>query len=357
MPSGNRETERKGNAPVNTGPSPNSDGRVNNPVEEANEPARGYIAKQIEVDDESLLVRNILKHGKVFRSGQPRSCIHYRKRRQLGTTQIEEALTSFQRRNVLAHRTPFQYYHVQMTDVRLSGIRQWTVWFCEHGCTLVSGIVNSGLGSVFLDSISLLLRCASTVHYYCVAAALFVGLYLEPRVSCQASYPLSSNSPRRYGHSAPPGQLLITIGIVCEGSIDPRATAGAGHRTEPFLTPFPIARRLDSDLPGIVLVCVMCATAHGCGITDLNDPAHSVLTWELLDHHPQRAACSGTVVFVVAWRGSCFSNGSTITPSVIDDSAIDSPTGERRDPSDASQGHSSRPPGGPCTHGRSRGER
>ncbi|KRX13222.1 hypothetical protein T07_9710 [Trichinella nelsoni] len=41
VPSGKRETERKGNAPVNTGPSPNSDGRVNNPVEEADEPARG----------------------------------------------------------------------------------------------------------------------------------------------------------------------------------------------------------------------------------------------------------------------------------------------------------------------------
>ncbi|KRX31906.1 hypothetical protein T09_7751, partial [Trichinella sp. T9] len=41
----------------------------------------GYIAKQIAADDESLLVRNILKHEKVFRSGQPRSCIHYRKRR------------------------------------------------------------------------------------------------------------------------------------------------------------------------------------------------------------------------------------------------------------------------------------
>ncbi|KRX26061.1 hypothetical protein T07_2606 [Trichinella nelsoni] len=37
----------------------------------------GYIAKQIAADDESLLVRNILKHEKVFRSGQPRSCIHY----------------------------------------------------------------------------------------------------------------------------------------------------------------------------------------------------------------------------------------------------------------------------------------
>ncbi|KRY38708.1 hypothetical protein T01_2600 [Trichinella spiralis] len=41
MPSGKRETERKGNAPVNTGPSPNSDGRANNMVEEADEPARG----------------------------------------------------------------------------------------------------------------------------------------------------------------------------------------------------------------------------------------------------------------------------------------------------------------------------
>ncbi|KRX13251.1 hypothetical protein T07_10240 [Trichinella nelsoni] len=41
MPSGKRETERKGNAPVNTGPSPNSDGRANNLVEEADEPARG----------------------------------------------------------------------------------------------------------------------------------------------------------------------------------------------------------------------------------------------------------------------------------------------------------------------------
>ncbi|KRX13149.1 hypothetical protein T07_10578 [Trichinella nelsoni] len=35
MPSGKRETERKGNAPVNTGLSPNSDGRANNTVEEA----------------------------------------------------------------------------------------------------------------------------------------------------------------------------------------------------------------------------------------------------------------------------------------------------------------------------------
>ncbi|KRX60728.1 hypothetical protein T09_1391 [Trichinella sp. T9] len=75
----------------------------------------------------------------------------------------------------------FMTSYYRFLNVRLSGIRQWTVWFCEHGCTLVSGIVNSGLGSVFSDSISLLLRCASTVHYYCVAAALFVGLYLEPR--------------------------------------------------------------------------------------------------------------------------------------------------------------------------------
>ncbi|KRX62404.1 hypothetical protein T09_15411 [Trichinella sp. T9] len=41
MPSGKRETEKKGNTPVNTGPSPNSDGRANNLVEEADEPARG----------------------------------------------------------------------------------------------------------------------------------------------------------------------------------------------------------------------------------------------------------------------------------------------------------------------------
>ncbi|KRY12738.1 hypothetical protein T12_16090 [Trichinella patagoniensis] len=37
MPSGKRETERKGNAPVNTGPSPNRDGCTNNTVEEAEE--------------------------------------------------------------------------------------------------------------------------------------------------------------------------------------------------------------------------------------------------------------------------------------------------------------------------------
>ncbi|KRY28505.1 hypothetical protein T01_13813 [Trichinella spiralis] len=41
MPSGKLETEREGNAPVNTGPSPNSDGRTNNLVEEADEHARG----------------------------------------------------------------------------------------------------------------------------------------------------------------------------------------------------------------------------------------------------------------------------------------------------------------------------
>ncbi|KRY24962.1 hypothetical protein T03_6824 [Trichinella britovi] len=40
MPSVKRETERKVNAPVDTGPSPNSDERVNNPTEGANEPAR-----------------------------------------------------------------------------------------------------------------------------------------------------------------------------------------------------------------------------------------------------------------------------------------------------------------------------
>ncbi|KRX37052.1 Transposon Ty3-G Gag-Pol polyprotein [Trichinella murrelli] len=41
MPSGKREAERKGNPPVNTGPSPNSDGRANNTMKEANEPAGG----------------------------------------------------------------------------------------------------------------------------------------------------------------------------------------------------------------------------------------------------------------------------------------------------------------------------
>ncbi|KRZ85358.1 hypothetical protein T08_9211, partial [Trichinella sp. T8] len=40
MPSVKRETERKVNAPVDTGPSPNSDERVNNPTEGANEPTR-----------------------------------------------------------------------------------------------------------------------------------------------------------------------------------------------------------------------------------------------------------------------------------------------------------------------------
>ncbi|KRY54993.1 hypothetical protein T03_9296 [Trichinella britovi] len=41
MPSGKRDTERKVNAPVNTGPSPDSDERVNNPTEGADESARG----------------------------------------------------------------------------------------------------------------------------------------------------------------------------------------------------------------------------------------------------------------------------------------------------------------------------
>ncbi|KRZ95756.1 hypothetical protein T08_619 [Trichinella sp. T8] len=41
MPSGKREAERKGNAPVNTGPLPNSDGRTDNTVKEADDYARG----------------------------------------------------------------------------------------------------------------------------------------------------------------------------------------------------------------------------------------------------------------------------------------------------------------------------
>ncbi|KRY40829.1 hypothetical protein T01_15234 [Trichinella spiralis] len=47
MPSGKRETERKGNAPVNTGPSPNSDGRANNTVEEVNELVQGSDSLQL----------------------------------------------------------------------------------------------------------------------------------------------------------------------------------------------------------------------------------------------------------------------------------------------------------------------
>ncbi|KRY47636.1 Signal peptidase complex catalytic subunit SEC11C [Trichinella britovi] len=46
MPSGKRESERKGNPPVNTGPSPNSDERDNNTLEEVNEPARGSGSKK-----------------------------------------------------------------------------------------------------------------------------------------------------------------------------------------------------------------------------------------------------------------------------------------------------------------------
>ncbi|KRX81678.1 hypothetical protein T06_1774, partial [Trichinella sp. T6] len=38
---GKRESERKGNPPINTGQSPNSDDRANNKVEEVNELARG----------------------------------------------------------------------------------------------------------------------------------------------------------------------------------------------------------------------------------------------------------------------------------------------------------------------------
>ncbi|KRX51353.1 hypothetical protein T09_9596 [Trichinella sp. T9] len=41
LPERKRETEKKGNTPVNTGPSPNSDGRVKTQVEKADEPARG----------------------------------------------------------------------------------------------------------------------------------------------------------------------------------------------------------------------------------------------------------------------------------------------------------------------------
>ncbi|XP_003374233.1 conserved hypothetical protein [Trichinella spiralis] len=49
MPSGKRKTEvRKGNAPVNTGLSPNSDARANNLVEEADEHAGGSSPLQVQ---------------------------------------------------------------------------------------------------------------------------------------------------------------------------------------------------------------------------------------------------------------------------------------------------------------------
>ncbi|KRY40890.1 hypothetical protein T01_14516 [Trichinella spiralis] len=128
-----------------------------------------------------------------------------------------------------------------MTDVRLSGIRQWTVWFCEHGVRWSLGsstrawVQFSRIRSRF--SCAVLLPCTTTVLRL---RSSWLYIYSPgvsgPAVSCQASYPWSSISPRRHGHLAPPGQLLTAIGIVCEGSIDPRTTAGAGHRTEPFLT-------------------------------------------------------------------------------------------------------------------------
>ncbi|KRY81832.1 hypothetical protein T4D_5936 [Trichinella pseudospiralis] len=64
MPSGKRETERKGKAPANTGPSPNSDGRVNNSVEEADEPARGSVSLHELQTNEELK----LKFKKEYRS-------------------------------------------------------------------------------------------------------------------------------------------------------------------------------------------------------------------------------------------------------------------------------------------------
>ncbi|KRX37065.1 hypothetical protein T05_3638 [Trichinella murrelli] len=54
MPSGKRQTERKGNAPVNTGPSPNSDGCTNNTVEEAEE----HFLKLLKFLDENLMIWN-----------------------------------------------------------------------------------------------------------------------------------------------------------------------------------------------------------------------------------------------------------------------------------------------------------
>ncbi|KRZ52394.1 hypothetical protein T02_104 [Trichinella nativa] len=69
MPSGKRETERKGNTPVNTGPSPNSDGRANNLVEEADEPARGSGPLQTDFPKETSQSDNnriIIKQSKAL---------------------------------------------------------------------------------------------------------------------------------------------------------------------------------------------------------------------------------------------------------------------------------------------------
>ncbi|KRY88585.1 hypothetical protein T4D_3900 [Trichinella pseudospiralis] len=61
MPSGKREIERKGNALVNTGPLPNSDGRVNNLGEEADEPAEVAARYSIHTVDGIICTITLLK--------------------------------------------------------------------------------------------------------------------------------------------------------------------------------------------------------------------------------------------------------------------------------------------------------
>ncbi|KRY23938.1 Retrovirus-related Pol polyprotein from transposon 17.6 [Trichinella patagoniensis] len=82
MPSGKREAERKGNPPVNTGSSPNSDGRANNTMEEANEPARGsggwrgfFSASKVPPSDHGVVARYLLSdsvHRELYLAGQAR---------------------------------------------------------------------------------------------------------------------------------------------------------------------------------------------------------------------------------------------------------------------------------------------
>ncbi|KRX13256.1 hypothetical protein T07_9103 [Trichinella nelsoni] len=68
MPSGKRETERKVNAPVNTGPSPNSDARVNNPTDRADEPAQGSGPLQI---NHNYTLFSLFLTDCIFRSSWP----------------------------------------------------------------------------------------------------------------------------------------------------------------------------------------------------------------------------------------------------------------------------------------------
>ncbi|KRY16106.1 Retrovirus-related Pol polyprotein from transposon TNT 1-94 [Trichinella patagoniensis] len=104
MPSGKCETERKGNAPVNTGPSPNSDGRTNNTVEEADEHARGSgpLTERITLDG-SLKLKLFWKQGTVLMLSAERQFVHqkmreikaWKKRDALARSIISRSLDDF----------------------------------------------------------------------------------------------------------------------------------------------------------------------------------------------------------------------------------------------------------------------